>query len=105
MTTSSMRSVWEVTSESIATRRRSGAGRRELALPPLQGPSPHRLAQLEVRDRTGDRRKPERERAVDEHRDRRQAEVHAERGERPDHASVDAADAARKRQEVAEHPD
>ena len=43
--------------------------------------------------------------AVDEHGDDRERSVDAERGERADHAAVDAADAARQRQQVAEHPD
>ena len=71
----------------------------------LLAPARHRAAQLEVGDRAGDRRQPEREYAVgqDGRHDKRQR--HAERRERADHAAVDAADPARQRQQVAEKAD
>src|SRR3954466_13932475 len=82
------------------------SGRPPAALTlPLFPPPGDGTPQLEARDRAGDRRQPERDRAIRQHRDDRQAAVDAEADERADHAAVDAADTARKRQQVAEHAD
>ena len=72
------------------------------------GPRRHRstvLRSWKIRDHARDHRQPEREGAVDEHGDDGEPAVDAERRERADHPAVDAADAARQRQQVAEHPD
>src|SRR5215213_9891222 len=68
--------------------------------PPLDGPP-----QLEVRHGTGDERQPEREPAEHQDRDDGEAGVHIEGCERADHAALDAADAARHGQQVAQHAD
>ena len=70
-------------------------------LPPALDGAP----QLEVGDHAGDQRQPERERAEQQHGDDGQAGVDPERRERRDHPALDAADAARHRQQVAEHAD
>src|ERR671932_2955988 len=68
-------------------------------------PAGHGTPQLEEGDRSRDRRKPERERAVRQHGDDREPVVDAEADERPDHPAVDPADPAGQRQQVAEHAD
>src|SRR5215208_6910153 len=68
--------------------------------PPLDGP-----AELEVRHDAGDERQPEREPAEHEDRHDGQARVHVEGRERADHAALDAADASRHREQVAQHAD
>src|SRR6478672_9666312 len=68
---------------------------------PLFPPARDGTPELEERDRPRDRRQPERERAVRQHRDDGEAIIDAEPDERADHAAVHAADAARQRQEVA----
>src|SRR5690349_15179509 len=69
---------------------------------PLFPPPRDRTPELEERDRPRDRRQPERERAVGQHRDDREAVVDAEPDERADHAAVHASDTAWQRQQVAE---
>src|SRR3954451_11894264 len=77
----------------------AGVARRPFELGQLAPPR-HRLAQLEVRDDPRDRRQPERERAVGDDRDDRQARVDVERREGADHAALPPADAARDRERV-----
>src|SRR6478752_6917992 len=73
---------------------------------PLFLPARDRPSQLEVGHRPRDRRKVEGEQAVGEHRhDDRVLGLAAERDERADHPTVDAADAARQGQQVGEHAD
>src|SRR4051812_33531753 len=68
---------------------------------PLGVPARHRAAQLEVRQRAGDRRQVEGEEAVGEHRDDdRVLGLAAERDERADHPTVHPAHAAGQRQQV-----
>src|SRR4029079_9917917 len=72
---------------------------------PLFPPPRDGTPELEERDRPRDRRQPERELALGQHREAREAVVDAEPDQRADHAAVHAADAARQRQQVAEHAD
>src|SRR3954447_23491774 len=105
--TSGVTSLCIVPGSAAALRPRARDGGRAppaLTLPLFPPPSDG-TPQLEERDRAGDRRQPERDRAVREHRDDREATVDAEADERADHAAVDAPDAARQRQQVAEHAD
>src|ERR1700709_2171224 len=80
-----------------AARVRRGASGTVLLLPPA-GDS---AAQLEVGDRPGERRQPERDRPVGEDRQHREFKVHVEGREGTDHAALDAAQAPGQRQQVA----
>src|SRR3954454_974525 len=68
-------------------------------------PPVDRPPQLEVGDDPRDQGKPEGEGPEDEHGDDRQPRVDVEGDERSDHPTLHPADAARQRQQVAEHPD
>src|SRR3954463_15346416 len=67
-----------------ALRARARHRGRAATVVPLFPPPGHRTPKLEERDRPGDRRQPERERAVREDGDDREAAVHAEADERGD---------------------
>src|SRR5947209_9363144 len=84
-------SIRSVTSLSIAR----GPG----SPPPLNRPP-----QLEISDPTRDGRQPEGDPAIGQHRHDGYLDRYAEGGERADHSAVDAADTARQRQRVANHP-
>src|SRR5947209_4038078 len=67
-------------------------------------PASYGPAQLEVGDHARDQRQPEGERTEDEHGDHREPGVDVEGDVGADQAALHAADAARERQQVAEHP-
>src|SRR6478752_1022144 len=94
--------TFSITSRSIVrwSDRYMRRGLGPAALRTLLFPARDGAPQLKVRDRARKRRQPEREAAVDEHRDDRQARVDVEREQRADHAGVDAADPTGQRQQA-----
>src|SRR5262249_3091409 len=71
----------------------------------LATPLVYRAAQSEERDHAWDQWEPERKGAEHEHAHHGEPAIHAERGVGADHPAFDASDAARDRQQVAEHAD
>src|SRR4051794_28771098 len=73
--------------------------------PPFVTPLFHSCPQTEERDHPGHERQPEGQSAEHQHGDDGEAGVDPEGREGTDHPTLDAPDAARDRQQVAEHAD